>query len=241
MSWLKEVFDFSNENKDPFTKLLLRLTFLVVFFVLLFFAYNIITGKCVEIAGCRFCVINKDTTKAIINTPVIKPDTNKRISDIKKTDSTKHDTSLTIPIKDTNTAQTKPVEHHSTPPVIHQTKVTSEDSESDILTLHDKNKIEKILNEFLGDNKGTVPIFINYDDGYKGVAECAFELKAYLTSQGFYVKRMKSIASNSNSGFGVTVPNFILTYSSNQNEMVVIQIGQLSENDADRTFQIETH
>ena len=45
MSWIKEAFDGINNSKDPFIKVVFRLTFLVLFILLCFLTFSIITGK----------------------------------------------------------------------------------------------------------------------------------------------------------------------------------------------------
>src|SRR5665213_2505354 len=62
MSWIKDAIDSFNNSKDPFVRFIFRFILLIVCVVLVFFAYEIITGKKIHLGSGDYGV--DDTTTA---------------------------------------------------------------------------------------------------------------------------------------------------------------------------------
>src|ERR1700754_3825627 len=83
MSWIKDILESFTETKDPFIKFLFRLTLLIFFIVIAFFAFNIIKGRKVNIgpysvdigSGNKDKEVRGDTTKTTPNKSKDEPDT----------------------------------------------------------------------------------------------------------------------------------------------------------------------
>lgn len=198
MSWIKEVFYFSNENKDPFVKFLFRLTFLVIFVVIVFLAYALITGKKIHWGS-------GDYFWSIINTTdSMKKSTTANVDTVKKTDTIKVITSPNLNNNnksgtvnnDTLSKATNRNELRKIPKSINsesnnQNLKNSNDQnvnegDEEVLTSYDKKWFIRNINLFTGDSKFPTYVRIDYvDDGNS--TQCAYELRNYLKAKGFNI------------------------------------------------------
>ena len=225
MSWLKEVFDFSKENKDPFLKFLFRFAFLIFVIVLCFLAYDLITGRELFIGSQRFLVGERkgdntetktDTTSKIASP--VKHDTAAKINSAYKPGSlskiakkrSSNSTIATVPRSKENAGKS------------HKVNTKVERFQIDRLRTKDLIQAYHIVYNYLGDNTGA-DIRLSYWEPDLNSISCSRQLCDYLILKGYTNVKLEADPSDSE------VSGFWLSYDSGRFTNLTIFVGKMDE------------
>lgn len=155
MSWIKELFDFSNDSENQFTKWASRIVVIIFVLIVLFFAYEIFSGKIIHLGTGTYGVY---TT-------------------IDSSNSKQNPTNGTVivPKPDPNVTKVS-------------TNPRSANSAMADITVKDTSRINKILNELIGNQQNSlIYVDISYNKFDNNSAEYANQLKNYLANKGYTI------------------------------------------------------
>jgi hypothetical protein len=217
MSWINDVFDSAGNNKDPFVKFLFRLTLLVVFLLICFISFFIITGKkfiwsdkgyAIVDPALSFQMAKKTDSLPARDKNEMPKDTSRQSKPIQKRDSLTQAGKKPIQPEAMSSAPTeKPGGLAIDEPVGNaDLKVpTTESFSPGGLTKNDKINLDKILNKLI-DNRSSsaLMVLIYYNRGDVSSIMCGNQLRIYLSSEGYYVFSCDYDLNTNEEGISIT-------------------------------------
>ena len=196
MSWIKEAFDGLGNSKDPFVKILFRLALLVLFILLAFLTFSIISGKKILFSNGTIQVINVSSNNDSLSTQTSSKETQSKKTEIVRVaspDTIEHANSRADKTteKSINLSKEAANGQHATTTIKRPGIANEKNTDPGMLTAIDKQWIDKAIDTFIGKtySRQGLPIGVGYISESNSV-RLAYQLKSYLESEGFFVKDM---------------------------------------------------